>query len=70
MFKTEEEAITFKEEHPNWSDIGHNDKGWYCGWCRAGELAVESVTESGEYYNLNVELTAGYILGTTWANCH
>lgn len=70
MFKTEEEAKAFKKLHPTWSDIGHSDKGYYVGWCRAGELAVEAVKESGEYYKLNIELTAGYMLGNNWATCH
>jgi DNA polymerase I-like protein with 3'-5' exonuclease and polymerase domains len=72
MFKTEEEAKTFKKTQINktWSDVGHTEKGYYVGYCRAGELAVESVKEAGEYYKLNVELTAGYMLGNTWATCH
>lgn len=70
IFSTKEEAKAFKKQHPTWSDIGHSDKGYYVGWCRAGELAVEAVKESGEYYKLNIELTAGYMLGNNWATCH
>jgi DNA polymerase I-like protein with 3'-5' exonuclease and polymerase domains len=72
MFKTEDEAKAFKIEQTDkiWSDVGHTDKGYYVGYCRAGELAVESVKEAGEYYKLNVELTAGYMLGNSWATCH
>ena len=70
MFPTEEEAKAFKRENPTWSDVGHSAKGYYVGYCRAGELAIESVKEAGEYYKLNVELTAGYMLGTNWATCH
>jgi len=72
MFSSEEEAKLFKKSNTTrvWSDIGHSDKGWYVGYCRAGELAVEAVKEAGEYYKLNVELTAGYILGRNWAECH
>lgn len=72
MFDTEDEAKAFKrtEEGSKWSDVGHSDKGWYVGYCRAGELAVEAVKEAGEYYKLNVELTAGYILGRNWKECH
>jgi len=69
-FETEEDAKQFKDESKLWSDVIHNDKGWYRAYNRSGELAVESVKESGEYYNLNVELTAGYIIGTNWATCH
>jgi len=60
----------FKKEHPDWSDIGHTDKMYFVAYCRAGVLATESVREAGEYYKLNVPLSAGYILGTTWASCH
>lgn len=70
MFKSEDEAKEFKKSNPSWSDIGHSPKGYYVGWCRAGELAVEAVTEAGKYYKLNVELTAGYMLGVNWATCH
>jgi DNA polymerase I-like protein with 3'-5' exonuclease and polymerase domains len=72
LFETEEEAKIFKKSQNDkvWSDVGHSAKGFYTGYCRPGELAVESVREAGEYYKLNVELTAGYMLGTTWASCH
>jgi hypothetical protein len=70
LFATEDEAKAFKKLHPTWSDVGHSEKGYYVGWCKAGELAIESVREAGQYYKLNVELTAGYMLGTNWATCH
>lgn len=70
-FESEEDAKAFQpEDGKQWSDVIHNDKGWYRAYNRAGELAVDSVKEAGEYYKLNVELTAGYIIGTCWANCH
>lgn len=53
-----------------WSDPVHNAKGWFRGYCRAGELATMAVRMSGEYYKLNVPLSAGYMLGTDWASCH
>lgn len=72
LFKTEQAAKEFKASQTDkvWSDVGHSEKGYYVGYCRAGELAVQSVTEAGEYYKLNVELTAGYMLGVNWATCH
>lgn len=70
-FETEKEAKAFVDsEGKKWSDVIHNDKGWFRAYNRAGELAVEAVKESGEYYKLNVELTAGYMIGTNWATCH
>lgn len=74
MASSEEEMIKIKEEvQANgsvWSDISKSDKGWYIAWCRAGELAAKAVKDSGDYYGLNVELTAGYIIGRSWAECH
>lgn len=71
-FATEEEAKDFKNsEEKIWSDIKPSPKGgFFVGYCRAGELAAEAVKEAGEYYNLNVELTAGYMLGRNWRDCH
>ena len=71
-FPTTEEAQSFKDEQSEvWSDIKPNPKGgFFVAYCRAGELASEAVREAGEYYKLNVPLTAGYILGRNWAECH
>ena len=71
MFDTEKEAKEFSEEGRIWSDVGHAKNGrFFRSWCRAGELAAESVKEAGQYYKLNVELTAGYVIGSGWDNCH
>lgn len=72
MFETEEAAKEFKEAQTEiWSDIKPSPKGGYfVAYCRAGELAAMSVKEAGEYYKLNVELTAGYMLGRNWKDCH
>jgi len=70
-FASEEECKAFKSPDGKvWSDPVHNDTGWWRGYTRAGELAVLAVKLSGEYYKLNVPLTAGYMLGTDWASCH
>lgn len=72
MFQSSEEAQDFKNSQEIiWSDIKESPKGGYfVAYCRAGELAAMSVKEAGEYYKLNVELTAGYILGRNWKDCH
>lgn len=70
VFKTEAEAKEFRKEHPSWSEVGHSDKGYYVGWCRAGELIQEAVRETSEYFKLNVTLSADYILGRNWGECH
>tara|TARA_R110002020_G_scaffold187751_1_gene386256 strand:+ start:206 stop:2068 length:1863 start_codon:yes stop_codon:yes gene_type:complete len=35
-----------------------------------GQIASRSITRSGEYFNLNVRLDAGYAIGETWADVH
>jgi len=65
-FKAAEEEATGKR----WSDVMKGPKGYFVGYCRAGELATEAVVEAGRYYKLNVELSAGYMLGRNWAECH
>lgn len=72
MFKTQEDAQAFKDTQSKvWSDIKESPKGgFYVAYCRAGELASEAVKEAGEYYKLNVELTAGYMVHKNWAGCH
>lgn len=75
IFDTKEAAQEYKDLEEDetgkiWSDIGHTKKGYYVAYCRAGELATEAAREAGEYYNLNVELTAGYMVGNSWASCH
>jgi DNA polymerase I-like protein with 3'-5' exonuclease and polymerase domains len=70
-FATEDEAKAFKSDDGKvWSDVIHNDKGYFRAYNRAGELATIAVRMAGEYYKLNVELTAGYMIGTNWATCH
>lgn len=70
-FSSEAECKAFKSDDGKvWSDPVHNDKGWFRGYCRAGELATIAVREAGQHYKLNVELSAGYMLGTDWASCH
>ena len=70
-FKTKEEAEAFNEPGRVWSDVGEGKNGtYYRAWCRPGELAVEAVREAGEYYNLKVPLTAGYMIHRNWAGTH
>lgn len=68
-----------------WSDISKIEKGgrgWYVAYCKAGQLAVESVSEAGAFYRTEpkpwemnirhdtIDLTAGYIVNSSWAGCH
>jgi hypothetical protein len=74
-FADKDSAVAFKEEieastGKRWSDVGHYGDKYYVGYCRAGELAIQAVYEAGRYYKLNVDLTAGYMLGNSWKTCH
>lgn len=54
-----------------WANVHESPKGgWFTAYSRAGELASIAVKKAGEFYNLNVELTAGYDIGNSWASCH
>jgi hypothetical protein len=69
LFDTEKEAKEFNE--PYWSDVSHAPDGrYYRAYTIVGELAQKAVKEAGEYYGLNVELTAGYAIGRNWKECH
>lgn len=66
-WKHEEESKTGKI----WANVHESPKGgWFTAYSRAGELASIAVKKAGEFYNLNVELTAGYDIGNSWASCH
>lgn len=66
-WKEEEEKRTGKV----WANVHESPKGgWFTAYSRAGELASIAVNKAGEYYNLNVPLTAGYDVGNSWASCH
>jgi hypothetical protein len=86
-FATKEDAQAFKDVElvagKVWSDISHVEKGegFYVAYCKAGELAVQSVSEAGLFYRAAddfkesvaphaLDLTAGYIVNKSWAGCH
>ncbi len=76
MFADEQACKDWKAETEEqtgviWSDVSKSPKGgWFVACTKAGILAVEAVTEAGKHFNLEVELTAGYIIGTNWGNTH
>ena len=66
-WKNEEEERTGQI----WANVHESPKGgWYTGYSLPGELASRAVNMAGEYYGLNVALTAGYDIGDSWASCH
>lgn len=70
------QAQAFKDERlanygEIWSDIKNSPKGGvYVAYCKAGQLAVESVNQSGKDYGMVIDLTAGYMVEKSWAGCH
>lgn len=67
QWKAEEEERTGKL----WSNVHESPKGgWFVCYSLPGELASQAVTKAGEFYKLNVSLTAGYDVGMNWAQCH
>lgn len=70
-FDTKEEAEAFNDPERLWSDVGEAKNGkWYRAYSPSGELAAEAVREAGEYYKLNIDLTAGYMIHRNWAGTH
>ena len=75
VFKEEGEAKTWKAAVESktgkvMSDVGHQGDKWFVAYCRSGELAALSCEYASKYYNLNVELSGGYMIGRNWADCH
>lgn len=75
-FTCKEDAQAFKDTElavngKIWSDIKDSPKGGvYVAYCKAGQLAVESVNQSGKDYGMVIDLTAGYMVEKSWAGCH
>jgi hypothetical protein len=70
-FDTEDEAKNFVDpEGKVWSVVLQSDKGWFRAYSVVGELATKAVRLSGQYYNMNVDLSADYIVGRNWAEAH
>ena len=75
-FATKEECDTFRTEEREktgmiWSEAHESPKGgWFVGYTLPGQLVVEAVEETSAYYKLNVPLSADYVLGANWADCH
>ena len=76
MFSTKEEVNAFRKEQYEsqgliWAEAHESPKGgWFTAYSLPGQLVVEAVKETTEFYKLNCPLSADYVLGTSWANCH
>ena len=65
-----QEIREFRVDNPNWSAIHQIQDGYEIYYSIAGDLALQAVQKAGEYYKLNVPLTAEYMIGKTWADVH
>ena len=75
-FSTKEECREFRKAQREqsgliWSEEHEAPKGgWFVAYSKPGELVVKAVEQTTEYYKLKVPLSADYIVGTSWSNCH
>ncbi len=72
VFDTKEEAEEYSSNDSKmWSEpiIGKGGK-YVIGWSRASELISEAVDMTTECFKLNVPLSADYIIGRSWKDCH
>lgn len=75
-FETVEEANAFRDADRAatgriWSEAHESPKGgWFVAYSLPGQLVVESVAEVTAYYKLKVPLSADYVVGRNWADCH
>ncbi len=65
-----QEIEEFRVSHPNWATIHQTEDGYELSYSIVGDLALQAVEQAGQYYKLNVPLTAEYAIGTNWSECH
>lgn len=76
VFSTKEQCNEFRLQEKEssgkiWSEAHESPKGgWFVAYSRVGELVVEAVEETSAFYKLNVPLSADYVVGRSWADCH
>lgn len=75
VFPDKESAAQWKESFEKssgkiLSDVSERDGKYFVAYCRSGELAALSCKYASDYYNLNVELSGGYMIGQNWRDCH
>ena len=71
MFKTKDEAKEFELDGFFLGDVQEAPDGrFFRAYCVSGDLANKSLTDASTYYNLNITLTAGYVIGKNWKDCH
>lgn len=70
-FKTKEAAQEARASLTEvWSEPFESKGKYFIAYSRAAELISVAVDKTTDYYKLNVPLSAGYIVGKNWADCH
>lgn len=57
-------------ENVGWSTPHQTSDGYELSYSIVGALALQAVAQAGQYYKLNVPLTAEYAVGVNWRDCH
>lgn len=72
VFETKESAEEYRKNSDKvWSEpIEGNNEKYVLAYSRACELISKAVDHTSEHYRLNVPLSAGYIVGRNWRDCH
>lgn len=60
----------FCVENVGWSTPHQTSEGYELSYSIVGALALQAVGQAGQYYKLNVPLTAEYAVGANWRDCH
>lgn len=75
-FPTKEECNAFRDSQRQetgmiWSEAQEAPKGgFFVAYSLPGQLVVEAVAETTEYYKMKVPLSADYVVGKNWKDCH
>lgn len=73
VFDSEEKAKAFKASYKGsdiLSDVIHNGDNFIVARSEVGHILAKSVNVAGKFLSLNVPLTAAWMLGRNWAECH
>ena len=65
-----QEIREFRMTNINWSATHRSDSSYDLSYSIVGDLALQVVAQAGQYYALNVPLTAEYMIGKSWAEVH
>lgn len=65
----EEEGKRLQLETYHSKPVKINNK-WFTGYCKIGELGIQSIERAGKFFKFKVPLTGEYMIGRNWAETH